>query len=817
LTRPRSTLIVALAALAAALAGGAAVAAVVLLTRADDERDRAVEVAVGTAGLVRDVSGLLEELQTPFLAGDPEARSRAVRELRASERAAAQLIAAANEDTGGSDRTTLVNANQEIRRVARRVGDSLRRGDGQVSAEAERGLRDLDAVELVIEELAVRLPNDVGRERLRARLSKQPVDLPYTNVVLRGQQSNELAGAAVAAAGDVNGDGRDDVIVASPGSRTAHLVFGGDTPSEAELGTLDPSWGFSIGSLPVPEPFDFASDDTDLEMLSLVDQVQVSGIGDLDGDGLDDVAIGVPGASPDGVEASGSVYVVYGSDEEGKVDARALGTRGFRIDGPDYFWRLGQAVAGGGDLNGDDQVDLVVGGREHFGRQDFTAAQGKPVSWVVLGGERLTGVVRLDRRAAPTRGWRIGGVGSSLAVAGDTNGDGLDDLVGGDAYNRMEAPGYAAIVHGRRAVRTRIDTARARPGVVSLRVVHGRMIGSEVAAAGDQNRDGLADVAVVSHDLAGGARAHVVFGRRRPRPLRLDRMGSAGAAIELGRVADDNFWPATLALAGDVDGDKRQDIVVGIAPASRPNGVRYPAGARIVLGGTLRPGRSVDAVRATSGIVRIDAFGVRLTPSEYGVGDVGYSLAGVGDIDGDGLGDIAVGAPRADALDPDPTSPTPSEGAVYISYRRPPPGRGPLDGVVSQDGLGQVAVGLPEPRIETLLDSAAYGVIEDCGSIPANDARVRFLTTGGTVGRVEILGPGFRTAAGVQVGDPESAVEVAYGEGITREPNEYDPDGSYLSVSFDTGRKIVFETDGQQVTSIRAGRTPEVDFVEGCL
>jgi hypothetical protein len=87
----------------------------------------------------------------------------------------------------------------------------------------------------------------------------------------------------------------------------------------------------------------------------------------------------------------------------------------------------------------------------------------------------------------------------------------------------------------------------------------------------------------------------------------------------------------------------------------------------------------------------------------------------------------------------------------------------------------------------------------------------------GSVARVQVTRPGVRTEAGIQVGDPVGAVEAAYGDRLQRGPAEYDPEGSTLSVNFDDGRKLVYITDGERVTQFSGGRTPEVDFVEGCL
>ncbi len=86
----------------------------------------------------------------------------------------------------------------------------------------------------------------------------------------------------------------------------------------------------------------------------------------------------------------------------------------------------------------------------------------------------------------------------------------------------------------------------------------------------------------------------------------------------------------------------------------------------------------------------------------------------------------------------------------------------------------------------------------------------------GEVARVDVDKPGYTTREGVQVGDSEADVRAAYGARLRIGPHEYEPKGHYMIVTTATGRRIIFETNGRTVTLIRAGRSPEVDFVEGC-
>ncbi len=95
------------------------------------------------------------------------------------------------------------------------------------------------------------------------------------------------------------------------------------------------------------------------------------------------------------------------------------------------------------------------------------------------------------------------------------------------------------------------------------------------------------------------------------------------------------------------------------------------------------------------------------------------------------------------------------------------------------------------------------------------------LLTNGTVARVDVFERGYKTAAGVGVGSTEEQVKSLYKPYVRVSPHFYDPGGHYLIVRSPdpalSPYRIVFETDGSRVTAFRAGKLPEVEFVEHCL
>ena len=153
------------------------------------------------------------------------------------------------------------------------------------------------------------------------------------------------------------------------------------------------------------------------------------------------------------------------------------------------------------------------------------------------------------------------------------------------------------------------------------------------------------------------------------------------------------------------------------------------------------------------------------------------------------------------------------------------PGDTVSDLALSEDGLGQIQIGM------TLGDAVNMGLLNErpdmkpaCDFVfPAVGAGIPFgvnvMVVKGKIARIDVDTGTVTTEDGAKIGDSEDRVKGIYGDELKISPHKYIEGGHYMTVLGDSasaGKAIVFETDGKQVTMFRAGRIPEVEWVEGC-
>ena len=265
-----------------------------------------------------------------------------------------------------------------------------------------------------------------------------------------GAETGDQTGWSVGRAGDVNGDGRTDMVVGAPladsndriESGSAFVVLGKGSTDGIDL-SFSPSVRLRMDGADTGERAGWS----------------VAGAGDVNGDKRPDVVVGAPWANPNGRFFAGSAYVVFGQAASTTIDLAEPGGSGFRIDGPTdgdiVFGGVGWSVSGAGDVNGDGRADVIVG----FPFYDAGQRQDSGAAFVVFGKATSAAV---DLASLGNKGFRIDGAragdlaGASVAALGDVNFDGRADLLVGAEQadnNGREDSGSVYIVYGKKDAR----------------------------------------------------------------------------------------------------------------------------------------------------------------------------------------------------------------------------------------------------------------------------------------------------------------------------------------------------------------------------
>ena len=340
---------------------------------------------------------------------------------------------------------------------------------------------------------------------------------------------------AAASAGDVNGDGYGDVIVGSRSAGRAYVFAGGTggLPS-------NPTWELPGGG---PASFSFGQ--------------SAAFAGDVDGDGFDDVVVGAPRFNTASSVYAGEAYL-YRGGAGGLSNTSAWTALG--VD--QYNARFGSAVASAGDVNGDGFADVLVGEPLLD-----TAVRDEGRVYLYLGG---------PGGLSPTPAWTSSGddqplseFGSSLASAGDTDGDGFEDvIIGAPGYTSGDLRGKAYLhLGGPAGLTSSPDWTSAGDGGAFA------SFGITVSSAGDLDDDGYSDVVIGapgSDDLAfpisrwDAGKAYAYLGG----PLGLS---TTPAWESRGDHQEYSRFGSSVSGAGDVNQDGFPEVIVGAGRFSTEN------------------------------------------------------------------------------------------------------------------------------------------------------------------------------------------------------------------------------------------------------